>query len=73
MRTRKGHRNEQPAQPTSEFDTWGFGTDSFTAVSGSNRQIPRATSTEGSNSQVSGNAKTFESKSTSQPAGWAGF
>ncbi|XP_054813116.1 uncharacterized protein LOC129313770 isoform X3 [Prosopis cineraria] len=76
VRTRKIYQNEQPVQPTSDFDSWGFGTDSFTAVSSAGiSQKPRPPSTEASNSQSQafGNAKTYESKSASQPAGWAGF
>ncbi|KAF7835969.1 putative serine/threonine-protein kinase [Senna tora] len=68
------NRTKSAAQAPTNFDSWGFGTDSFSAVSAGNPQMmPRRTSAEGSNSQVFGNAKSFESKSTSQPAGWAGF
>ncbi|XP_028774360.1 AP2-associated protein kinase 1 isoform X2 [Neltuma alba] len=74
VRTRKMHQNEQPIQPHSDFDTWGFETDGFASVSAAgSSQMPRPPSTEGSNPQAFGNAKTYEGKSTSQPAGWAGF
>ena len=74
VRTRKIYQNEQPIQQHSDFDSWGFGTDSFTAVStAGSSQISRPPSSEGSNPQAFGNAKAHENKSASQPAGWAGF
>ncbi|XP_027340336.1 AP2-associated protein kinase 1 isoform X2 [Abrus precatorius] len=71
VRSRNGQQNKQPAQLATDFDTWGFGTDSFSAVRAGSPQMPRPS--EGAKSQVFGEAKAFESKSSSQPAGWAGF
>ncbi|KAI4323361.1 hypothetical protein L6164_022974 [Bauhinia variegata] len=71
VRTRNGQQ-KKPAPQTTDFDNWGFGTDSFTAVTSGSPQIPVPTA-EGSNSQSFGETKTFESNSASQPAGWAGF
>lgn len=76
VRTRNSHQNRQPAaEVTSGSDTWGFGTDSFTAVTSSgSRMTSRSNIGEGNSSQRFGDSKNLESKSTSsQPAGWAGF
>lgn len=76
VRTRNSHQNRQPAaEVTSGSDTWGFGTDSFTAVTSSgSRMTSRSNIGEGNSSKRFGNSKNLESKSTSsQPAGWAGF
>ncbi|KAK2440400.1 Protein kinase superfamily protein [Trifolium repens] len=73
VRSRNGQQNKQATQPASDFDSWGFGTDTFSAAragSGS-QQMPRPG--EVSKAHVFGEAKGFESKSNSQPAGWAGF
>lgn len=72
-RTRNGHQNKQGTQVNAGFDSWGFGTDSFSAASTGSTQISRPMS-EGNNSQRLGEAKGVESsKPASQPAGWAGF
>lgn len=71
VRTRNGQPNKQPAQVATDFDTWGFGSDNFSAVRAGSPQMLRPG--EGSNSQVFSEAKALENKSTSQPAGWAGF
>ncbi|KAM7508974.1 hypothetical protein LguiA_019427 [Lonicera macranthoides] len=73
VRTRNGNQNKQATgevTPTS-VNTWGFGTDNFTAFpssSGSQVSVPIS-------EQSLGNPKKkIESKpSASQPAGWAGF
>jgi len=75
VRSRNGqqNKNKPTTQPAADFDSWGFGADTFSAAragSGS-PQMPRPG--EGSKAHVFGEAKGFESKSTSQPAGWAGF
>ncbi|XP_062174595.1 uncharacterized protein LOC133879843 [Alnus glutinosa] len=72
VRTRNGHQNKQAAPVNSGFDTWGFGTESFSAAPITSPQIPRPVS-DGYNSQRIGEAKITESKPASQPAGWAGF
>lgn len=66
---RSDQQNKKPAQLTTEFDNWGFGTDSFSAMRAGSPQMTRHAD-EGNNSQAK---STFESKSASQPAGWAGF
>ncbi|TKY49536.1 tyrosine kinase [Spatholobus suberectus] len=72
VRTKNGHQNKQPVPlATTNFDSWGFGTDSFSAVPAGSSQIQRPS--EGTKAKTFGEAKIFESKSTSQPAGWAGF
>lgn len=72
VRTRNGHLNKQAAQPTSSFDTWGFGTESFTAVPAASSQRLKNVA-EGSSSQGVGQSKVTENPSSAQPAGWAGF
>ncbi|KAK6804132.1 hypothetical protein RDI58_001916 [Solanum bulbocastanum] len=68
VRTKNGHQNRE----TSETNTSAFGTDSFRAVPASSSQI-KATFNESKNSQRFGEPKNIDSKSASQPAGWAGF
>lgn len=72
VRTRKGQENKPTTQVSSGFDSWGFGTDSFTAVPAGSSQMSRPFG-EGNNSQRTGEAKIMETKTASQPAGWAGF
>ncbi|XP_020965265.1 probable serine/threonine-protein kinase DDB_G0280111 [Arachis ipaensis] len=71
VRTRNTQQKPQPAPVAANFDSWGFGSDNFSAVRASTPQMPRPG--EGSNSQAFGEAKAFEKKSTTPPAGWAGF
>ncbi|GMI73923.1 hypothetical protein like AT2G32850 [Hibiscus trionum] len=73
VRTRNGHSNKHAAQATSAPETWGFGTDNFTAAPGASSQRLKAPVSEGSSSQRSGESKTKENHTVSQPAGWAGF
>ncbi|KAJ7982158.1 Serine/Threonine kinase family protein [Quillaja saponaria] len=83
VRTRNGRQSKQASPLTSDFDTWGFGTDSFTAVHAGNPQTQKPMSSgnnsqglpmsSGNSSQGFGETKTLERKSASQPAGWAGF
>lgn len=68
VRTKNGHQNRE----TSETTTSAFGTDSFRAVPASSSQM-KATFVESKNSQRFGEPKNIDSKSASQPAGWAGF
>ncbi|KAF3622554.1 putative box C/D snoRNA protein 1-like [Capsicum annuum] len=68
VRTRNGHQNRE----TSEINTSSFGTDSFRAVPVSSSQM-MATFNESKNSQRYGELKNIDSKSATQPAGWAGF
>lgn len=71
VRTKNGHSNRQSAEMNSQSASWGFGSDSFSAVPGASSQINVA----GSN--LGGNSKRFSEKKdnmpASQPAGWAGF
>lgn len=72
VRTRNGQQNKQAAELTSSANSWGFGTDSFKVVpaAGSKVNVPVG---ELNNSQRFRESKSTESKSDSQPAGWAGF
>ncbi|XP_059651805.1 uncharacterized protein LOC132299292 isoform X3 [Cornus florida] len=73
VRTRNGQQNKQAAGVTSGTDnTWGFGTESFTAIPTATSQISRPIS-DLKNSQRISESKNIESKSASQPAGWSGF
>ncbi|CAK7331813.1 unnamed protein product [Dovyalis caffra] len=68
VRTRNAHRNKQATESTSDFDSWGFGSESFTAVPAASPQIP------GSNTEVRlGGSTITEKQPATQPAGWAGF
>ena len=73
VRTRNGHSNKQAAQASSALDTWGFGTDSFTAAPAASPQRLKPPISEGSSSQHLGESTIKENHPTSQPAGWAGF
>ncbi|KAG5025522.1 hypothetical protein AAZX31_08G148200 [Glycine max] len=68
VRVKNGQQNKQPVPLATDFDSWGFGTDSFSAVPAGSPQMQRPSSA-GTKSQAFGEAN----KSTSQPAGWAGF
>ncbi|KAK4372194.1 hypothetical protein RND71_007578 [Anisodus tanguticus] len=68
IRTRNGNQNRQ----TSETNTSAFGPDNFRAVPASSSQI-KATLNESKTFQRFGEPKNIDSKSASQPAGWAGF
>lgn len=68
VRVKNGQQNKQPVALATDFDSWGFGTDSFSAVPAGSPQMQRPSSA-GTKSQAFGEAN----KSTSQPAGWAGF
>ncbi|KAK0574243.1 hypothetical protein LWI29_020298 [Acer saccharum] len=72
VRTRNGHPNKQAAQSTSSFDTWGFGTEGFTAVPAGSSQRSKNVA-EGRSSPGVGQSKVTEKQSSIQPAGWAGF
>ncbi|KAF4390887.1 hypothetical protein F8388_005700 [Cannabis sativa] len=72
VRTRNGQQNMPPTQVNSGFESWGFGTDNFTAAPTGSSQMSRPFG-DGNNSQRSGEAKMMENKAASQPAGWAGF
>lgn len=68
VRTRNGDPKKQNAVGTSGDGKWGFETDSFTAVPSSTSQIPKT-----GEKQQSWNSYKGETKTASQPAGWAGF
>ncbi|KAK4797300.1 hypothetical protein SAY86_029626 [Trapa natans] len=74
VRTRNGHQTKQGAgQVASDFDTWGFGAESFTAAP-SAAHPQRSTPLDGGNRSLRiGESKIRDNKSDSQPAGWAGF
>ncbi|KAG4950573.1 hypothetical protein JHK86_043812 [Glycine max] len=68
VRVKNGQQNKQPVALATDFDSWGFGSDSFSAVPAGSPHMQRPSSA-GTKSQAFGEAN----KSTSQPAGWAGF
>lgn len=72
VRTRNGHQTKQAAQANTGFDSWGFGTESFSAAPSNSPQISKPIS-DGNNAQRFGEAKIADTKPASQPAGWAGF
>ncbi|XP_062077495.1 uncharacterized protein LOC133782266 isoform X2 [Humulus lupulus] len=72
VRTRNGQQNMSPAQVNSGFESWGFGTDNFTAAPTGSSQMSRPFG-EGNKTQRIDEAKIMEGKAASQPAGWAGF
>ncbi|KAK2998699.1 hypothetical protein RJ639_024251 [Escallonia herrerae] len=72
VRTRSGQQNKQAAEVTSAANTWGFGTESFTAVPVSSSRISAPVG-EFNNSMLLDESKNIDSKTGSQPAGWAGF
>lgn len=74
VRTRNGRQMKQgAAQVASNFDTWGFGAESFTAApAAANPQI--SIPVDGGNLSLRlCESKIIDGKSESQPAGWAGF
>ncbi|KAH6778376.1 Protein kinase superfamily protein [Perilla frutescens var. frutescens] len=70
VRTRNGQQNNN--EQGGEVNSWGFGTDSFKVVSGNSSKI-NVPIGELNNAQRFVESKSTESKSGSQPAGWAGF
>lgn len=72
VRSRNGHQNKQSASASSTNDAWGFESESFTAIPAANSRVSRSTG-EGNTSQRFGGSNNLESKTVSQPAGWAGF
>ncbi|KAJ9158697.1 hypothetical protein P3X46_024258 [Hevea brasiliensis] len=72
VRTRNANQKIQVSQASSEFESWGFGADSFTASVAASTQIS-GPSNEGNSSQHFGGEKTVGSRPATQPAGWAGF
>lgn len=69
VRTKNGHQGRQANEANSISNTWGFGTDKFSAVPNSSARI----SDMNNNTQRFSEMKNAESKQPSQPAGWAGF
>lgn len=64
----------QAAQEPSEFESWGFGADSFTVVPAASTQNSRPINEGNSSQNYGGTAKkVVESNPVTQPAGWAGF
>lgn len=71
VRTKNGQQNKQAEEVSSGAKSWGFGTEGFTAVPAASSSIS-GTSKELKSSKRFGESKVG-SKSTNQPAGWAGF
>lgn len=73
VRTRNGQQNSRATGPTtSGANTWGFETDSFKVVPAASSKISAPVG-ELNSSQRFGAAKSSQTKSDVQPAGWAGF
>ena len=70
--TRNGHQSKQATRVNAGFDTWGLGTESFSATPTSSPQISNPIS-EGNNAQPFGKPKITDTKPVSQPGGWVGF
>lgn len=67
-----GRQNKKAPVNSSADDAWGFGQDTFTAISPCSRVS--VSSDKRSNSQQFSNQSPVENKQMStQPAGWAGF
>ena len=75
VRTRNGQQHNKPStESASRTETWGFGTESFTATPAAGSGFSRPTAIGGNNAHLFGEPKKIESKSAAaQPAGWAGF
>ncbi|KAI7734547.1 hypothetical protein M8C21_025075 [Ambrosia artemisiifolia] len=70
VRTRNGHQNNKASVEAAAATTsWGFEAESFTAVPTPGPQV----NAHVNHSQRFGDSKNKESKSSAQPAGWAGF
>ncbi|KAH6789691.1 Protein kinase superfamily protein [Perilla frutescens var. frutescens] len=67
VRTRNGQQNKQGGELTSGANSWGFGTDSFKVVPAASSKVNVPVG------ELNNAPKSTESKSGSQPAGWAGF
>ncbi|GAA0152834.1 non-receptor serine/threonine protein kinase [Lithospermum erythrorhizon] len=71
VRTKNGHPTRQSPEVNSQSSSWGFESESFTAIPTATSQI----NVPGSN--LGGNSKRFgenrDKMTASQPAGWAGF
>uniref|UniRef100_A0A2P2KED5 non-specific serine/threonine protein kinase n=1 Tax=Rhizophora mucronata TaxID=61149 RepID=A0A2P2KED5_RHIMU len=72
VRSRNANQGKQAGQLTSDFDSWGFESESFSAAPAANTQISRSIG-EGNSPEQSGGPKIVESQTATQPAGWAGF
>ena len=70
--TRNGHQSKQATRVNAGFDTWGLGTESFSATPTSSPQISNPISEE-NNAQPFGKPKITDTKPVSQPGGWVGF
>ena len=70
--TRNGHQSKQATRVNAGFDTWGLGTESFSATPTSSPQISNPIS-EGNNAQPFGKPKITDTKPVSQPSGWVDF
>ncbi|KAJ4848802.1 hypothetical protein Tsubulata_037239 [Turnera subulata] len=69
VRAKNAQQKKSADELTSNFDSWGFGSGSFTvSASGSS-----GLNSEGNNSKNLGVPKLVESQPPTQPAGWAGF
>ena len=72
VRTRNGHHNKPATEATSGPETWGFGTQSFTATPAASSNISKPP-VGGNNVHLFGDSKKIEGKLAPQPAEWAVF
>ncbi|CBI24810.3 unnamed protein product, partial [Vitis vinifera] len=70
VRTRNGHHNKPATEATSGPETWGFGTQSFTATPAASSNISKPP-VGGNNVHLFGDSKKIEGKLAPQPAEWA--
>ncbi|KAJ8899175.1 hypothetical protein K2173_012351 [Erythroxylum novogranatense] len=75
VRSKNVNQKKHGAPLTSDFDSWGFETERFSAAPAASGRRPRPTiNSEGmDSSQYSGGPKAVENQPATQPAGWAGF
>lgn len=71
MRTRSLQRKQAAPEGTG-FESWGFGAESFTAVSAGSSNTSGLTRERNSSQQRIG-GETKNTDTAPQPAGWAGF
>ncbi|XP_010265881.1 PREDICTED: probable serine/threonine-protein kinase DDB_G0280111 isoform X2 [Nelumbo nucifera] len=71
VRTTNGRQKKQAPDESHGLETWGFGSDNFTAVP-SSTQVTQTSSQVHSFERI-GDSRSVERKKASQPAGWAGF
>lgn len=72
VRTRSLQRKQASPEDTG-FESWGFGAESFTAVSAGSSNKSGGLTGERNSSQQRTGGEPKNNDTSSQPAGWAGF